>query len=147
MRLLGRTKNSIGETEFGRTGSGERGGSGRHVARDRDRLIFGKRRSAGTLVRFAQIAASSPYEELPDMSLNDLSVSKKLTFSFAGVVSILLVMCVGVFVSLTNVKGATADNEKGHAELTAETAALNALVEQQNAVRGFQFSQASQGFF
>ncbi len=71
------------------------------------------------------------------MSFNDLSVSKKLTLSFAGVVSILLVMCVAVFMSLGHVKDATTNNDESHAELAAETAALNALVEQQNAVRGF----------
>ena len=71
------------------------------------------------------------------MSLNDLSVSKKLTLSFAGVVSILLIMCVAVFVSLSNVRSASNDNDESHSELTAETAALDALVEQQNAVRGF----------
>jgi len=71
------------------------------------------------------------------MSLNDLSVSKKLTLSFAGVVSILLVMCVAVLFSLNNVKRATDDNAESHAQLAAETAALDALVEQQNAVRGF----------
>ncbi len=71
------------------------------------------------------------------MSLNDLSVSKKLSLSFAGVVSILLVMCVAVFLSLTAVRGASSENDESHAELAAETSALNALVEQQNAVRGF----------
>jgi methyl-accepting chemotaxis protein len=71
------------------------------------------------------------------MSLNDLSVSKKLALSFAAVVSILLVMCVAVFMSLTNVRGASNDNDESHSELATETQALNALVEQQNAVRGF----------
>ena len=71
------------------------------------------------------------------MSLNDVSVSKKLTLSFAGVVSILLVMCAAVFMSLTSVRGASNDNDESHSELATETAALDALVEQQNAVRGF----------
>ena len=71
------------------------------------------------------------------MSLNDLSVSKKLSLSFAGVVSILLVMCAAVFMSLTSVRGASNDNDESHSELAAESAALDALVEQQNAVRGF----------
>ena len=71
------------------------------------------------------------------MSLNDLSVSKKLTIGFAGVVSILLVMCIAVFMSLVSVRGATNDNAESHTELATEAAALDALVEQQNAVRGF----------
>ena len=71
------------------------------------------------------------------MSLNDVSVSKKLTLSFAGVVSILLVMCAAVFMSLTSVRGASSDNDESHSELATETTALDALVEQQNAVRGF----------
>ena len=71
------------------------------------------------------------------MSLNDLSVSKKLTLSFACVVSILLIMCAAVFMSLASVRGASADNDESHGELTAEAGALQALVEQQNAVRGF----------
>jgi methyl-accepting chemotaxis protein len=71
------------------------------------------------------------------MSLNDLSVSKKLTVSFAGMVGILLVMCVTVALSLMSFRSASNASDESKSEIAAETTALTALVEQQNAVRGF----------
>ena len=79
------------------------------------------------------------------MSLNDFSVSKKLTLSFAGVVSILLIMCAAVFMSLASVHTASDDTDKINSELAAEAAVLQALVEQQNAVRGY-VSTADESF-
>jgi methyl-accepting chemotaxis protein len=71
------------------------------------------------------------------MSLNDLSVSKKLTSSFAALVVILLVMCVTVALSLMSFRSAGSANDESKAELNAETAALMSQVERLAAVRGY----------
>ena len=71
------------------------------------------------------------------MSLNNLSISRKLSFGFALVVLIELVMCAVVLLSLNSIRVATDANNVSSATLAAADAALSALVEQQNAVRGF----------
>ena len=71
------------------------------------------------------------------MSLNNLSISRKLSFGFALVVMIELVMCVVVLSSLNSIRAATDANNVSSATLAAADAALSALVEQQNATRGY----------
>ena len=71
------------------------------------------------------------------MSLNNLSISRKLSFGFAVVVLIELVMCVVVLSSLNSIRTATDANNVSSATLAAADAALSALVEQQNAVRAY----------
>ncbi|HXQ14051.1 MAG TPA: methyl-accepting chemotaxis protein, partial [Caulobacteraceae bacterium] len=71
------------------------------------------------------------------MSLKDLSITRKLALAFAVVVIAVLASSLAVFMSLRAVGGAFEANERSHARLDAASAALQALVEQQNAVRGF----------
>jgi methyl-accepting chemotaxis protein len=71
------------------------------------------------------------------MLLDHLSIGRKLTVGFAGVVSIVLLMSVALFLALSAINGATAANDLSRAKLAAADAALSALVEQQNAVRGY----------
>ena len=71
------------------------------------------------------------------MSLNDLSVSRKLTLGFAVVVLTELIMCAVVLTSLGAIHKATDANNVSTATLAAADAALSALVEQQNAVRAY----------
>jgi len=75
------------------------------------------------------------------MSLNDLKISKKLTLGFAVVVTVVAVMSGSVFLSLHNIKAAVAGNDAQVAQLNASTDLITALVERQNAVRGFVASQ------
>ena len=46
------------------------------------------------------------------MSLNDLNISKKLALGFAGVVTIVTVMCVGLALNLHSIKDAVAANDE-----------------------------------
>ncbi len=71
------------------------------------------------------------------MSLNDLNVSRKLMLGFAVVVATVLMMCGSVFLSLSSIRAATEANTLSTVTLAAADAALSALVEQQNAVRGY----------
>jgi methyl-accepting chemotaxis protein len=71
------------------------------------------------------------------MSLNDLKISKKLAFGFAVVVTVVAAMCAAVFVSIGSVKTAVAQNDESVAQLDAATDIITALVERQNAVRGY----------
>ncbi|HEX3888622.1 MAG TPA: HAMP domain-containing protein, partial [Phenylobacterium sp.] len=71
------------------------------------------------------------------MSLNDLKISKKLAFGFAVVVAVVAIMCCTVFISLGSIKTAVADNDSEVAQLNASGEIISALVERQNAVRGF----------
>ncbi len=71
------------------------------------------------------------------MSLNDLKISKKLTVGFAVVVTVVAVMCASVFMSLGSIKTAVAENDSEVAQLNASSEIIAALVERQNAVRGF----------
>ena len=71
------------------------------------------------------------------MSLNDLKFSQKITLCFAGVVIVVLAMCSIIFVEM-NASEKVSDANDSHKEaLSTADAALTALVEQQNAVRGF----------
>ncbi|THD70840.1 CHASE3 domain-containing protein, partial [Phenylobacterium sp.] len=71
------------------------------------------------------------------MSLNDLNISKKLVLGFAGVVTIVTVMCVGVFLNLQSIKAAVADNDVEVAQLEMSHDVELQIIERQNAVRGF----------
>ena len=71
------------------------------------------------------------------MSINDLNVSRKLSLGFAVVVATVLLMCGAVYLSLASIRAATQANNQSTVTLAAADAALSALVEQQNAVRGY----------
>src|ERR1700749_2216774 len=71
------------------------------------------------------------------MSLNNLNISRKLLAGFAVVVTVVAAMCLELFVSLQSIKTAVAQNDVSVAELNDAGAMLMALVERQNAVRGF----------
>ena len=71
------------------------------------------------------------------MSLINLSISRKLGLAFAGVVTIILVMGAVVLVSLNGLRSSTLAAQDTRQAIAAAEATLNALVEQQNAVRGF----------
>ncbi|HEY3797990.1 MAG TPA: methyl-accepting chemotaxis protein [Caulobacteraceae bacterium] len=71
------------------------------------------------------------------MSFNDLTIGRKLAVGFTGVVSIVVAMSLALFVALGAIHGATAANDESQSKLAAADAALSALVEQQNAVRGY----------
>jgi len=71
------------------------------------------------------------------MTLNNLNISKKLALGFAAVVTVVTVMCVAVFLSVTAIKTAVAQNDESVSQLNATAAIITALVERQNAVRGF----------
>jgi len=71
------------------------------------------------------------------VSFDNLSISRKLAAGFAGVVSIVLVMSVVLYTALAAIHGATTANDESQNRLVAADAALSALVEQQNAVRGY----------
>ncbi len=71
------------------------------------------------------------------MSFDDLRFGKKIGVCFAGVVLIVLAMCAIVFVEMQATKTASDTNDVAKDVLAKTDAALSALVEQQNAVRGF----------
>ena len=71
------------------------------------------------------------------MSLNNLKFSQKITLCFAGVVIIVLAMCAIVFFEMKANEAVSDRNDDSKVVLTTTDSALNALVEQQNAVRGF----------
>ena len=71
------------------------------------------------------------------MSFNDLNISKKLMVAFAGVVTIVLVMSVAIYLAMGSIRAATAANDESQNKLLAAGDALSAMVEQQNAVRGY----------
>jgi methyl-accepting chemotaxis protein len=71
------------------------------------------------------------------MNFNNLSISRKLAAAFTGVVSITLIMSAAVFVAMSSIHAATAANDHSQNKLAAADDALSALVEQQNAVRGY----------
>jgi len=70
------------------------------------------------------------------MTLNNLNISKKLAVGFAGVVTVVTVMCVSLFLSLQAFRAAVADGDTESGQLAVAQDALNVLVERQNAVRG-----------
>jgi methyl-accepting chemotaxis protein len=71
------------------------------------------------------------------MSLNDLKISKKLTLGFAIVVTVVAVMCCTVFASLGAINKAVTQNDDEVAQLNASAGIISALIERQNAVRGY----------
>src|SRR5262249_50925971 len=80
------------------------------------------------------------------MTLNNLNISKKLAVGFAVVVTIVTVMCVALFLSLQGIKKAVAENDESVAQLKVADQALTALVERQNAVRGYVASGSPEFF-
>ena len=68
--------------------------------------------------------------------LNNLNISKKLTVSFAVIVTVVAAMCVAIFMSLMSIKGAAAANDSSVAQLKLADQVLSARVERQNAIRG-----------
>ena len=71
------------------------------------------------------------------MNFDNLSISRKLTAGFAVVVSIVLAMCCAVYLNVSAVGKATRASNDEAATLAAADKAMAALVEEQNAVRGF----------
>ena len=71
------------------------------------------------------------------MSFANISIGRKLAAGFAAVVLIVALMAGLVFQNLGSISVATAANNASTATLAAADSALSALVEQQNAVRGF----------
>jgi methyl-accepting chemotaxis protein len=71
------------------------------------------------------------------MSLNDLNISKKLALGFAGVVTIVTVMCVGLALNLHSIKAAVAANDDEVAQLNLSHDVELQLIERMNGVRGF----------
>jgi methyl-accepting chemotaxis protein len=71
------------------------------------------------------------------MSLNNLVISQKLAIAFAGVILTLGVMSVSLFLALGTIRQATLDNQRSMTKIAAADAALDILVEQQNATRGY----------
>ena len=71
------------------------------------------------------------------MNFDNLGISRKLAAAFTGVVSITLIMSAAVFLAMSSIHGATAANDESQNKLAAADAALSALVEQQNTVRGY----------
>ena len=68
---------------------------------------------------------------------NNLSTGKKFAAGFAAVVATVLVMCSVVLVSVMGIGKAVTLNDAAVARLNAADDTLKALVERQNAVRGF----------
>jgi len=71
------------------------------------------------------------------MSFANLSIGRKLAAGFAAVVLIVALMAALVFHNLASISAATAANNASTATLAAADSALSALVEAQNAVRGY----------
>jgi len=71
------------------------------------------------------------------MSLNDLNIGKKLALGFAGVVTIVTVMSIGLFLNLQSIRTAVAQNDAEVAELEAAHSVELQIIERQNGVRGF----------
>ncbi len=71
------------------------------------------------------------------MSFANINIGRKLAAGFAAVVLIVALMAGLVFQNLASISAATAANNASTATLAAADSALSALVEQQNAVRGF----------
>ena len=71
------------------------------------------------------------------MTLDNLNISKKLLVGFAVVVAVVAAMSVALFLSLQNIRTAVRQNDAEVAQIKTADTALAALVERQNAVRGF----------
>jgi len=71
------------------------------------------------------------------MSFANISIGRKLAAGFAAVVLIVALMAGLVFQNLASISAATTANNTSTATLAAADSALSALVEAQNAVRGF----------
>ncbi len=71
------------------------------------------------------------------MSFANISIGRKLAAGFAAVVLIVALMGGLVFQNLASISVATTANNTSTATLAAADSALSALVEQQNAVRGY----------
>ncbi len=71
------------------------------------------------------------------MNLDNMNISKKLLVGFSVVIMIVAVMCTAVFVNLQTIRSSVRGNDSEVAQINAANEALSALVERQNAVRGF----------
>jgi methyl-accepting chemotaxis protein len=71
------------------------------------------------------------------VSFSDMSVSKKLALGFAAVVCVVIVMGVAAYVSTTSAMRISNATDVDSAQMQAAATTMNALVEQQNATRGF----------
>ena len=71
------------------------------------------------------------------MSLNNVKFSRKITLCFAGVVSIVAVMSAVLYVEVKTCESASFESDRISEAANAADDGLAALVEQQNAVRGF----------
>jgi methyl-accepting chemotaxis protein len=75
--------------------------------------------------------------ETDSMWLNNLKFGQKIGLCFAGVVVLVLGMCAIVFIEIETSQKVSDATDRANAALSATDAVLSALVEQQNAVRGF----------
>ncbi len=71
------------------------------------------------------------------MSFSNFKISRKITVAFSVVVCVVLIMCGIVFVAMKSTETAAFALDRSNLTMDAADAALAALVEQQNAVRGF----------
>jgi methyl-accepting chemotaxis protein len=69
--------------------------------------------------------------------LAHLKILHKLLIAFAIIIVVVLAMSGAVFAGLSSVRSATSANETSHAIVAAADEALSAMVEEQNAVRGY----------
>jgi len=74
------------------------------------------------------------------MSFNDLNTSKKFVVGFAGVVTVVAVMCGSVYFAMSRINMAVTENDRSVAQLDAARDTLAQLIERQNAVRGYAIS-------
>jgi methyl-accepting chemotaxis protein len=70
-------------------------------------------------------------------NLDNLKVAHKLIFAFSIIVAVVLGMSGSLYFGLSSVQSATRDNDTSHAILATANDTLSALVEKQNAVRGY----------
>jgi len=69
--------------------------------------------------------------------IKDLSVTNKFVVGFTVILTVVVAICVTVFLSLQAIRSAVAQNEETVMQLKAADGVLIAIVERQNAVRGF----------
>ena len=100
-------------------------------------VLFSLRLFIGRLALLGPPAAGPPHPEGQDMSFANISIGRKLAAGFAAVVLIVVLMGGLVFQNLASISVATTANNTSTATLAAADSALSALVEQQNAVRGY----------
>jgi methyl-accepting chemotaxis protein len=75
--------------------------------------------------------------EFPDVSLSNLSISRKLAGAFAGLIIVFGVVGFSVFASLSALSEASADKERSLEAMQISQKMMTQVLEQQNAARGF----------